>query len=108
MLSDSRVALNHCSNGIDQSHNTRTNDHFPALPRPVGREDAQWLLYNYYAPRYGIELCNETPVTMRLKIQALRQSLSRLQKNEPAHRHITNQICAYERISQLLEMMPCR
>lgn len=108
MLTHPRAAVYRRSIDTKPSQPASAEDQFPSLPRPVGREDAHWLLNNYYVPRYGIDLCKETPATMRLKIQELRQSLSRIRKNTTAYQQIANQICAYERISQLLEMMPSR
>lgn len=108
MLTDPRAAVYRRSIDSEPSEPASAEDQFPSLPRPVGREDALWLLNNFYVPRYGIELNKETPATMRLKIQELQRSLSRIRKNTTAYQQITNQICAYERIAQLLEMMPSR
>ena len=81
---------------------------FPALPRPIGREHALWLLQNFYAPRYGKEICQESPVTLRVKIKELQVSLKQPNRSQAGRLTIRQQICAYERIAELLEMFPVR
>ncbi len=91
------------------THQDSANDPvFPALPRPIGREHALWLLQYFYAPRYGKEICQESPVTLRIKIRQLQVSLRQSDRSRAGRFAIRQQICAYERVAELLEMFPIR
>jgi hypothetical protein len=100
--------LEQSQNLTSQPHDTSHEPVPTTTYRPVGREHASWLLLHFYAPRYGNGICQETPASLRIKITQLKLTLNQTTQHNPTRHALTQQIGAYERISELLEMLPCR
>ena len=74
----------------------------------VGAERAAWLINVHYTHTYGHFIQYESPRTMRPKIDELMLRLRGLERGSMAYIMLARTIRDYERISELLEMMPCR
>lgn len=74
----------------------------------VGAERAAWLINVHYTQTYGHFIQYESPRTMRPKISELVIRLGDLERGSMAYIMLARTIRDYERISELLEMMPSR
>jgi hypothetical protein len=74
----------------------------------VGAERAAWLINVHYTQTYGHFIQYETPRTMRPRIDELTLRLRDLERGGMAYVMLARTIRDFERISELLEMMPQR
>lgn len=72
----------------------------------VGSEQAAWLINHFYTDIYGPCIQTESPRTMRIRIADLTIALRSLERGSFAYQQLARQIAQFERIGQLLEMMP--
>jgi len=81
--------------------------HNPNVPRLVGSGYAAYVLKYHYLRIYGPGLLRESPRSLRVKIQELESQLEPVRHQRGAAYHVmVRNITNYERIAQLLEMLP--
>lgn len=81
--------------------------HSSHAPRRVGAAYAAHVILLHYIPIYGHGLWHETPRSLRCKIAELEAQLEPVRHQRgAAYRSMVRNIVAYERIAELLEMLP--